>query len=224
MRIFALSMASAALAGGAFAAPVSYDFVASSPTYVGANDATSTTADTLFALGTITGTIVFDDVLQQQINPNLAAYNPAVLNIDGFDNAMFNLPSPTVRVANDAPGFGDVVSFSGGFGLGGLADGNYATFGFRVQDDDGTAWSNTSFPTVMNLADFESAVFQFRAFSITNLGQGAQDIVRERVDFTLTSLLRTGSTPPPIDVVPLPAGLPLMIGGLMAFGLLRRRG
>lgn len=78
------------------------------------------------------------------------------------------------------------------------------------------ALDSTDVPEVLTLSDFGSPIFYIDTDAM-GFGDG-------QVRFTVTSLTRTDDTSPvgPSEV-PLPAGLPLIAGGLAALGLARLR-
>ncbi len=200
-----------ALAGiPAAASTLTYSFTAEHAFGTAADDTVDTIADVAESLigTTLTGTITLDDTFLSGDAVGRVYAAPSI-TIDQMDLSGV-LPFSSTILQNGETGFdayslvtdlpatsGDVVSQI------------YAA----LRDTDGTILGNTGFPPLPALSEFEFTVLAF-------IGNVTGEVnARERVDYRFTSLTRLPDNP----VVPLPAGLPLLLAGIGAFALVRRR-
>ncbi|MGC3940576.1 hypothetical protein ACOTTU_22475 [Roseobacter sp. EG26] len=193
------------------AATYIYDFEAEYKNGTADDDSVDTVADLAGALligTTLTGTLTIDDTLLSG-NASSRTYAPGSITFDQIDAAayvpftqtsVFNGGSDLVNLSTDINTYpvGELVSWISVF----------------LRDFDGDFVDDTDAPTAIDLDELETKEM---AFLGNIVGKG---FARERVNYEFTSI----SAPTVIPTVPLPAGLPLLGGGLvLIFGLSRHR-
>ncbi len=160
---------------------------------------------------TLTATFGYDtDATVTGSGPTYAEHDNAgfltgMISGGAFDGTSFSLTGGLVAVVNDFdvnPPNGDLSDFF-------LIE--FDESELFMENFDATAFSDTSLPTALSLADWERRFVLISDVDLT--GQTRQE---ER--FTIQSLSRTPTAP-----VPLPATLPLAVAGLGALALIRRR-
>ncbi|WP_272005452.1 VPLPA-CTERM sorting domain-containing protein [Roseovarius sp. ZX-A-9] len=202
MKPIILSILTSLLAIPAHAATYTYDFTAAFESRSGTN-AASTIVDTAAGFSTLSGTLVLDDTLVSAAATS-ATYGPASITINEFAIGAAGTLDGT-RVDNIG-GFDQFV------GLNDVpSDGQYYDrISFIIRDSTAAAFSSTVFPNPLVLADFDAPTMLFTSSTTAS--------ARERIDFRFTDL--TVRAP---SAVPLPAGLPLLLGGMGLLALVRRR-
>ncbi len=192
------------------AASLLFDFEAEYLSGSADDDSVDTVADIAGALligTTLTGTLTIDDTFLSG-DASIREYAPASISFDQINQSAYE-PFTRTRVLNGGMDLVDIFTELDTYSVGEVVS--------RVQiflhDFDGDFAGDTGFPTPIDLDDLELMQIAF-------LGNVAGEVFsRERVDYEFTSI----SAPTVIPTVPLPAGLPLLGGGLMlAFGLSRR--
>lgn len=198
--------------GAAQAKTYTYNFTANAPERKFNADAEASLADDVLALygpgGSIaemTGSITFDDTVVS-IDGAITTYAPTVFQVDGLDlSALW--PGLETRAGGATTDF-----------IGTLSDITSTTpmdaVDLIMQDDDNTAFGGGVPFANLDLADFETALLLFYNPRVDPANPSTA-FTGDRVDFTLTSLT--------LQAVPLPAGLPLLLGGLGAMAVIRRR-
>ena len=213
MRIALIAAAVATWAGTAQAATYTYNFSADFGGYLTTDgDSASTLTDTYAAFATITGSITFDDTLIGVMTPTLTDYEPAVIDIDGFDMSEFERLPTRTRIRNDDPSFGDSITTTFAGVNSSDPNGLYDILSLQFVDSSKSVFSDTSFPTLIDPADFEISVI--RMYSSEKHADG--DSLLDDITFNVTDLEL-------VSEVPLPAGIWMLGGGLAALGALRRR-
>ena len=208
-RLFMSGIFAALSAFGAQAGTVTYSYVAENPTII-RNDVTeSSMADLVAGLSVLTGTITFDDTLVSVGGP-IARYAPMTITVDGIDTSGL-LPGNFVQISNDAGISGiDVLGTTSLVTSTTPAD----AIDLIWRDFDGTIFSsNTPFPGMIDINAFEDRALLFYNPRV-DAADATNRFSNDRTDFTITSLTL-------VPAIPLPAGLPLMLGGLMAVGVFR---
>ena len=212
MRTAIFAAAMAVLAGTAQAATYTYNFSAEFGGYsITDGDGASTLADTYAAFSTITGTIKFDDTPIGS-GSTFSDYAPAILDIDQFNMSEFERLPEKTRLRNDDPVFGDAITTT--FQGVGTSDpfGLYDRISLQIIDESQTAFSDTSFPTAIDLADFNIPLILLN--SSLKDASGLHTLDQTRYVFTELEL---------VSEVPLPAGIWLLGAGLAGLGTIGRR-
>lgn len=196
------------------ATTLSYRFTAelvrSSP-----NDAIDSVVDQAIAAGTLSGRMDFSTVLDTSKPPTFAEarYLAPIISIDGFDMSGFETLFEKATIVNNNTGaipFDALIANSGIDASEGLVESLF----LWLDDPSATAIDDARiFPDGIFLSDWEGRTLSM--VGRLNDANGAA-LESERAAFSLSNLT-------PIPAVPLPAGMPLLIGGLAAFGLLRRK-
>ncbi|MGC3938705.1 hypothetical protein ACOTTU_12950 [Roseobacter sp. EG26] len=195
----------------AAAASLVYDFEAEYLNGSADDDSVDTVADLAGALligTTLTGTLSIDDTFLSG-DASAREYAPASIFFDQIDGSAYE-PFTRTRVLNGGTDLVDIFTELDSYPVGALIS--------RVQiflrDFDGEFAGDTGFPTTIDLDDLELKQIAF-------LGNVVGEVfARERVNYRLTSI----SAPTVVPSVPLPAGLPLLGGGMvLMLGLFLRR-
>jgi hypothetical protein len=201
MKPFIFSILTSVLAIPAHAATYTYDFTAAYA-FGGGTNAASTIVDTAAGFSTLSGTLVLDDTLVSAAATS-ATYGPASITINEFAigdaGTLDGTRVDNIGIFDQFAALNSVPS-----------DGQYYDrIAFIIRDSTAAAFSSTAFPNPLVLGDFD---IPFLFFTSSSTG------ARERIDFRFTDLtLRAPSA------VPLPAGLPLLLGGMGLLALVRRR-
>lgn len=195
------------IAGPAVATSFTYTFTAALDRRTG-SDAAVTIVDQVEAFSTLTGTLTFDDTFVSATSDS-ATYGTPILTLNEVSLAGVLTPV-NVRVDNDA--FGGAFDQVVGVNTPLPQDGVYRDIvNVLIRDTTATALSSTAFPTDLTLADFNIPILFFTSSS----DDGTNASARERIDYRFTSLS--------LAPVPLPAGLPLLLGGVAGLAWLRAR-
>lgn len=206
MKHLCLALAAGLLSTPALAATFTYDFEAAFDRRI-SSAADTTIVDTAAGFANLSGTITFDDTLQSTSGAT-ATYGAPSLTLDQFSVAGL-VPLEGTEIRN-GPNFDQVA-----FDVQDLPpDGVFRDrLNIILRDGSESVFGSTDFPTLIDLADFGTAILLFTSSFSDGVNSGAQ----ERVDFNFTSL-----TLRPTPAVPLPAGLPLLVCGLAGLSLLRK--
>jgi hypothetical protein len=202
MKPFIFSILTSVLAIPAHAATYKYDFTAAYA-FGGGTNAASTIVDTAAKFSTLSGTLVLDDTLVSAAATS-ATFGPASITINEFAiGDAGTLEGTQVDNKEIFDQFAAINSVP--------SDGQYYDqIVFIIRDSTAAAFSSTAFPNPLVLGDFDIPFL----FFTSSMSSGA----RERIDFRFTDL--TLGAP---SAVPLPAGLPLLLGGMGLLALVRRR-
>ncbi|MEM6634486.1 MAG: VPLPA-CTERM sorting domain-containing protein [Pseudomonadota bacterium] len=206
MKLQAFAALAAVLASPVYAATLTYNFSAEYQFGTADDDSVSTIADTAEALigTTLTGSFTLDDTFLAG-DAVRRTYAPGTISIDQMDLSGV-LPFTDTVLQNSQFNFdgytlrtilpdttGEVVS----------------QIFFTLRDLDENIIGDTGFPPLPALSEFELTQMGF----IGNVT--GENGARERVNYTLTSL--------ELAPIPLPAGSMLLLTGLGALALARRR-
>ena len=206
MKLLLPAAAAALLAAPLAAETITYDFTAQF--YAGSNSAPDVSIvdqAAAFIGSGISGSITFDDTFVSAAGIS-ATYGPVTVSINEFSvGSAATIASSTLF--ND-DGAGRDGLFATETPTGSTIIDRIALF---FIDNSGTVFGDTSFPSILDLADFSRAEIAFIS--------GNDSFADERIDFGLTSLELQQA-----PAVPLPAGLPLVLTGLAGFAVLRRKG
>lgn len=195
----------------ASAAILSFDFEAEFLSFSADDDSVDTVADLVGALligTTLTGTLTIDDTFLSG-DASIREYTPGSISFDQIDASAY-VPFTRTRVINGGTDQVDLFTELDTYPIGEVV----SSVQIFLRDFEGGFVGDTGFPTAIDLDELETRQIAFLG-NIT--GEG---FARERVDYEFTSI----SAPTVISTVPLPAGLPLLAGGLVLLvGLSRRR-
>lgn len=195
----------------ATATVLEYSFVATRGTFE-TDPGIATVVDDLVTQDTITGRILFSDVVNlfQAPTTDVVFYNAPRIIIDGFDMTRFEFLPSLLGIGNDrGTPTADAIA---------AAIANPIQLGLQEQvqflflDSTATALGDASFPDLISLADFDQAEITVRASLFDANGSA---LARENVQFDFTSL-----QPAP---VPLPAAGWFLFAALGALAWIRRR-
>nr|WP_309503282.1 VPLPA-CTERM sorting domain-containing protein [uncultured Roseovarius sp.] len=217
MKTLLLAAAFGMVSTAALAATYTYDYSASFTSKLyDAPDRDSLT-DTIQAMGTITGQIIFDDTVLRVDSPRIIRYAAPIVTIDGIDMSLFERLPSSLLVRNNTGNADTVTTSHLGYGSG-TVNGGKDTLNITFSDFTQTVLSDASLPTRFNLGDWNSSYsyLSLNSFVYTYGAPGSSFSERDRVTFQFDSLT-------PVTPVPLPAGIWLLSAGLAGLGMVRRR-
>jgi hypothetical protein len=213
-----------ALAPEANAASVTFNFDAKYDAAASAANATGDTSNLIdFSAGLVDGQIIHGSLSYDPAAAPLVTNTGTGFNTANYGSLVLSLTLPTFN--GSLPNFALVIDattsavttdrFQTGFPIDTSFTG-HSIMGAVGLDFIGslTTFSSTSLPSSLHLADFTSAIFYEEQ---TDIASG-QTFGHNKFVFNLISLTDGSETPP--GATPLPAALPLFVGGLGALGLL----
>lgn len=213
----ALFLATVPLAGGA--AVLEYQFTAThsfSAVWNGFDETADYDANILQAAGTISGTVRFDDTFVSSTG-GTSFYGPTGITIDGY-TFKNDISRPNVTALVDNATTDAIITGGPGFNPSD-PNGIYTQIGVYLVDDSNTLFSGgVSFPDLIDPADFSQFNLSVRT-TVFDASIPVLDIPTKQARFEITDW-KTVSEPAP---VPLPAGVPLILGGFAMLGLIARR-
>ena len=203
--------ASAAVLEYTYAADYSYTQVLNGFDETGDHD-----ANRLETRASITGTLTFDDTLKNVFGDTLR-FGPVAITIDSFVTQGTEMPISSIDLKDDLS-LDSIVTTNSGLPVTSPAA-EYTLLGLFLADDTNTLFAGgLAFPDLIELSNFTRARITLRS-TLFDPSLGAPYQPTKIVGFDLKQLtpVQTPAT------VPLPAGLPLLIGALGVLACHRRR-
>jgi hypothetical protein len=198
--------ASAAVLDYTYAADYSFTQVLSGFDETGDYD-----ANRLETRASITGKLSFDDTLVNDFGDSLR-FGPVAITIDSFIPLGTEMPITSTNFSDDA-GLDSILTGNGGMPATN-PPGEYTLLGLFLVDDTNTLFpGGPVFPDLIELSDFTRARITLRS-TLFDPTLGPPDQPTKIVGFDITQLTPVQDP----STVPLPAGLPLLLGGLAILG------
>ncbi len=208
MRFLSACILGLLVANPSFAATYTYNYTAEFQSAGTDDTSVFSIADEARALSTITGTMTFSDYIVSGSGSEIY-YSPAVVS---FNELTIPLDTAQKSVRISRVSSWDELAFLREAPT--AVGTNYDSLGFIIRDSlSKTALDAQAFPSALDISLFNINQLYF----LNQRDDGDGLFATERTNFTVTQLeIQTSS-------VPLPAGLPLLVGALSVLGLIKRR-